>query len=833
MKQYIYSTALLMICCIAAPEAALARQETSVETLVAETAIPEEFQTNIDEAKKSMMGAPDSALALARAAEQLVSGLPPSNSQQTALATALWLQAEALNRTNQPEAAQPVSDAALALLVDENEPTVLRGDLLLCSGRIAQSLGLAQDALQDFLDAHAIFLDLGVKRKQAISLQEVGGIYNTAHDYERAISYYNDALQAYDEDPAFSLVTHNNRGNALRGLERFNEAEVHYTAALDIAEKLDSPMLIARILTNLSATQFDGGDYDAASATADRGLSLMPPGQTSGWEPFLWGVKAKIAFARGDVREAERLIGKTFDGLDLTTTNMTFRDFHEAAYEIFHALGRDDMAFEHLRAFKRLDDESLSVAVSANSALMAARFDSANQKLLIEQLGRDQLERDYQIAAARTRQRVLIASFIAAGGLIILAFVTTGYFSIRRSRDAISKVNNRLNESNVKLEKANKAKSEFLATTSHEIRTPLNGILGMSQVLLQNGKLDEELREKLRVVQSAGNSMKAIVDDLLDVAKIETGNVTITPTQTELRTVLEDVCLLWEGAASEKGLTFSTDLEDCPDLISADEQRLRQIIFNLLSNAVKFTGSGMVSMATHQYVKGDQDWIEIEVKDTGIGIPADELENIFAPFHQVDGTMHRNYAGTGLGLSICKNYSEAMGGRIDVASKLGQGSVFTLTLPVDKIAPKAAVEARLRTEDGHGETAKDSSVLILQPDFMQKMILEAYLVDEVRNLQVVETAEAFQASLEDSRFDIAIATISDDFPVQWIGILCAQQGTKLILHSESDSAIPYSADDYIIADDFSPETTLDYIKGYFSGKTDVNSQITELNNPSL
>lgn len=776
------------------------------------------FDKLINDAKVSMMGAPSAALDLAKQAEALAAPLPVSEARNIALAQALWLEAEALNRTNHPDLARPLVTEAIALLDGITLDTELRGDLLLAGGRIDQAMGNVQSALESYLAASETFVELDGRRKQAITLQEIGGIYNDAGEFVRALTYYDRAriaFEAYlqqsgDTNISFLMVNHNNRANVLRRQGRPEEAKDHYQQALEIAQQYDSPTLNARIMSNLAATLFENGEVDAADAMADAGLAQIPEGVTSEWEPFLWGVKAWVASARGDQRLARSLIERTFEGEDLSSTPMPFRDFHEAAYKIYHGLGQDDKALEHLEAYIRLEDEALRTTASASTALATARFDFTSQELRIA-------NQELQITAAKTRQRNIVFGFLGGGGVVILGLLTIGFINAIRSRNAIIAANETLNVTNQKLEKANNAKSEFLATTSHEIRTPLNGILGMSQVLLQDSSLDEDVRDKLQVLKSAGNSMKAIVDDLLDVAKIETGAVTVKKTKTDLKGLIQEASLLWKGASEEKSLAFATDLSDCPSNGWTDPQRLRQIVFNLLSNAVKFTEAGTVKLSAEGFEKDSTPWLRISIEDTGIGIPEAELEAIFEPFHQVDGAKSRKYAGTGLGLSISKNFAEALDGHISVTSELGKGSVFTLELPVSAVESDLAESA---ISNRHAEASQvenqdnpqDISLLILQPDFMQKLIFEAYFADEARQTVVVETLDEFQEKLEEGGFDVAIAPYSEDLPLLWLDTLSAQTGTEFVLQCEHAPASDSLTSAVFMLGEYSPEQTQKFIQ---------------------
>ncbi|MAI90191.1 ATP-binding protein [Ponticaulis sp.] len=753
---------------------ASAYAQNSGPILPSETAQSENwsvFDQDIAAAKDAMLGDPMEALRMAQEAEAHIPPNAALDERSTALATTLWLQAEALGRSNQADEARPLVEQALGLIDGIEQTTTLRGDLLLVQGRIAHAVGDTQLAFESFLGAHEEFRLQGARRGQAIALQKIGDIYSDARDFERAISNYDESIRVYDQEPGVNMVTQNNRANALRGLEQYDEAEEHYRAALDIARTLNSPYLIARILTNIAHTQVLNGDFEDAEATADEGLALFPEGQSSGWEPFLWGVKAEVAFERGDLMNARLFITRTFEGQDLSETLMPYREMHDTAYRIYQSIGRSDLALPHLEAFKRLGDEALGLAASANSALMAAQFDFTNQELAIEQLEREQLQQQIQIAESDARQRLIIFGFTAAGALLIFAFLIAGYVSMRRSRDAIGRVNDRLNDTNQQLEKANRAKSEFLATTSHEIRTPLNGILGMSQVLLQDKALSPELRDRINVVQSAGKSMKAIVDDLLDVAKIETGKVTITKARFDVHELFREVATLWQAEAETKQLTLSIDLDDCPQFIVTDEQRLRQILFNLLSNAVKFTETGTVSVRAWAHeAEGTDDVFALEVRDTGIGIAEEEQENIFKPFHQVDGAMTRKYAGTGLGLSICENFVTALGGQISVESSPGQGSVFAVSFPVEGIERPQELATEPEASEAlawHELTSvHDANVLIFQDDFMQKMIFEAYFSDEVAKACVTDNEDDFQKEIQSGIYHFAIRPDGEAGPAE-------------------------------------------------------------------
>ncbi|RYG88610.1 MAG: tetratricopeptide repeat protein, partial [Alphaproteobacteria bacterium] len=667
--------------------------------------------------------------------------LPRSDQAAVALATAEWLKGESYIFLNQTDKAVPIINAALARVERAAPHTKLQGDLLRSRGAIAAMAGRVQDALSDFQKAYEIFRGAGEARSQAIALQDIGQIYWDAADYPRTLEYYSQAADLYTADPAFNLTSHNNRAEVLRKLGRFDEAEADYRHALGSARTLKSALLEVRILSNLAASLVEHGKLDEAQRAINQAQRLSRSGEAAGWKPFVLGAAAKVAATRGNLSEAAALLRQTFEGADFATTSMPFREFHEVAASVFEKLGDQSAALAHLKAFQRLDSEARNLTASTSSQLMSARFQFNNQKLKISELQVEQERKDAQF-----RTTVLIG-LIAAGGLVF-ALLLISALRIRRSRNEVRAANVVLGETNDALEKALKAKTEFLATTSHEIRTPLNGILGMTQILLTNRRLDSEMREQVQVVHGAGEAMRALVDDILDVAKMETGEVAVTSEEVAFRTILEDAARLWSGHAAAKGLTLDLDLQRAPVCVRSDGARIRQIVANLLSNAVKFTLSGGVSLKS--YVDDDGHVVLI-VKDTGIGIPADQQTLVFDAFHQVDGGTTRQFSGTGLGLSICRSLVLALGGTIGVQSDVSDGSAFTVRLPIEIVTkdsePSRSVAIRRPT------SLALTRLLLVETNAMTQGAFRALLEPEAANISCVESGDAAIAAIRTGAVD--------------------------------------------------------------------------------
>ena len=300
-------------------------------------------------------------------------------------------------------------------------------------------------------------------------------------------------------------------------------------------------------------------------------------------------------------------------------------------------------------------------------------------------------------------------------------------------------------------EAASAAKSAFLANMSHELRTPLNGVLGMARAL-GDELTDPDQADKIDVITQSGELLLGVLNDVLDLSKIEVGRMEIRPEPVDPGDLIRKTCALFQAAASQKGLSLSFQSSSLPDRIEADGVRLRQILSNLVANAVKFTDEGEIVVSAHAEPDGELWRLAITVRDTGCGISSDAQDKLFERFSQADDTHARKHGGAGLGLVIARELARRMGGDVTVDSQVDQGSVFTVTI----IAAPAEASKSDADDAAPKEALSGVQVLLVDDNEVNRIVARCFLEPYGASVTEASGGEEALRAFDAGRFDLVL-----------------------------------------------------------------------------
>ena len=541
---------------------------------------------------------------------------------------------------------------------------------LMDQGRVGQGLELlttAQAGIPED-DPFAATAQAGVWEVAGMGLKDLNDVEGAAAAFRKfEIDYSNPAYPRPDFDSLYNLAM---MAVKVGDLDR---AAGYYAAHHRLAARSDLPTL-AIYDASLCATV-----ADARRAPRDVLACLAPYGEDLGEAAFLArDVLPLRAIARAGIGQTVAA-RRDLEALRRLEADGVAGEIDHVEAEVLFAEGRADEAFRLLRAHMR------------ESEVAAARSFSAGIHQVTGDMQEQLTERREQLETARANTNLQRA--VIAIGVVFLLFAIGALVWLARQADHLRRARRRA-------EDANRAKSEFLANMSHEIRTPLNGVVSMADSLTRR-PLGEQEREMVELIRSSGVTLERLLSDILDSARIESGQVTIEPAPFNLEQAVADIGALWRVKAEDKRVALQVDFDPAlSGMVHGDGVRLRQVLTNLVNNALKFTSEGRVLISVSA-AEGDR--VLFRVSDTGVGFDREQRSRIFRRFQQADGSITRRYGGTGLGLAISTALVDLMGGALDCESTPGEGSTFWFEIPLPRVearAPAAAPEGAVADVEG-------------------------------------------------------------------------------------------------------------------------------------
>lgn len=504
------------------------------------------------------------------------------------------------------------------------------------------------------------------------ALNNAAGVLLELNQAEEALQWVERANQLISStnDELLIASTQCTLADVQVKLRNFKAARSSFESCHGIAKKHDSRFHLIYVHKGIAELQMAQNELDEALSAVDNAIELSLSRQMRATLPALYRIKAQVLRQQG--RREESTAAASLGLIEAEASGQLKSEHDLWDFLRMSRLERGEWR-EAVTAYDKL--LGLKQRIYSTQLANALAFERAKHQLTEKESEIQTLRQQSSMQQADAERARAERTAVIAVSLLVLAVFAVGYSRWMHKRDLA-----RAEAANQELKRLNELKDQFLANTSHELRTPLNGIIGLSDIILveEQERLSSEAQDNLRMIRDCGNQLSQLVDDILDFSRLRAEKLVLNKQPMQLVDAIDDVVKLLRPLATAKGLNLSSRVAANLPSISADGDRIRQVLHNLIGNAIKFTEQGSVTVDADRH--GDQ--LRVQIRDTGVGIPADRLERIFEPFEQADGSSGRRYGGAGLGLSIARQLVVAHGGSLTVLSEPGRGSVFSFTLPL-------------------------------------------------------------------------------------------------------------------------------------------------------
>lgn len=638
---------------------------------------------------------------------------------------------------------QAVATYLRALKVAENmKDPISKANLLSNIGLAYFNMFNMHQALDYYKQAKTLFEQYGTAQDKADILHNIAGIYIRLSSYSTALDMYRETLEIYQElgDKDGVAQSYGNMGVAYSELGQYQLSLHYYQRALRYYQSTNNAYYLSSRHGNIANVYLRTGDLELAISHAEKAVEFAQQIDNKSLELAGLFSLAKIELLQGKLAKAEQTLNastkmaeefkdelRVLDGLGMRALIKAGQGDYKASVALFDQFVRDTNTAKNEKLLKSLGE--------LQSQIQASQL---NQEIL--DLKQQQSVQELEMSKQRQLAIMLFILFI----MLVVTGVTVYRRSIeKRAKEQLSlmvaKRTKELEKTADQLRKANEIKSQFLANISHEIRTPLTAILGQTDNLMNGLYKPESLNDELRVIHKQSEHLKELINDVLDISKIEANKLELNLKEGDLVKLSTDVHAMLSGQAIDKNLQFTFHNELGEQFYSyLDFTRIKQILINLCANAIKFTHQGEVRL----YASLSQHGVWFRVTDTGIGMNEEQLKLIFECFSQADNSISRRFGGTGLGLSLSQQLAMMMGGYISVESEVNKGSEFSFYLPCKEHIP-AMDKIEHDVSNLQASSGLSGKVLLAEDHVDNRRLIHRYL--ESMGLEVIAVENGEQA----------------------------------------------------------------------------------------
>jgi len=613
-------------------------------------------------------------------------------------------------------------------------------------GALYDMQGFEEKAIDEYLKYLAISESKGNKQGIAIANKQVGLIYKNQKNYTEARKYFSEGLKIADSINYKREIgdAHIQLGDTFLEEKNLKDAEKHFVIAKEVLEEINSNSGLAHVLLKLGVLNIENGELEKAKSNFDHSLDLWKAQKNKRGIATVLAKKGELYIEQNQARLAITELSKADDiATDIEDLPLQ-QDIYKTLSEAYHMDAKDGMALDYFQKHSSIRDSLINIDRLNQLSEIQTRFETDKKQAQIELL-----EAENELGVAKSQQQ--LTRILSIGGFSFLLVTGLFFWNQNKNRQKLKEHELALEKEKAEREKeraeqlvrVDQLKDQFLANTSHELRTPLHGIVGISEALFDQAKNPEE-KENLGMIIASGKRLTSLVNDLLDFSKIKNHDIKLNTKPIGLKSLSDVIVQVFNPLIKDKDVVIRNNIDANIPLVQADENRLQQIFYNLVGNAVKFIEKGEVSLEA----KMDGKMIEVQVIDSGIGIPPEKLDAIFQEFEQADGSISREFAGTGLGLSISKRLAEIHGGKMWVESEIGKGSVFSFTLPIaeqsseiDEIKDEnttddlseldSKIASVVQTGISHEELVEDEDkikILVVDDEPINQQVLKNHLI---------------------------------------------------------------------------------------------------------